>query len=115
MKHDNDRLKFRIWNEQTKSYRYFNLAIHESQLALAAYTQQYDAKHLCWEWCTGSLDATGRLIYENDILTAGNIEYLCEWNDAINGFKFRGITASYQFGDPLMKITGDIHNSGERR
>ncbi len=131
MTHDNNRLKFRIWNHQTNSYRYFNLAIQESRLALAAYAQQYDAADLCWEYCTGLFDSGDILIYEGDTLTGtatvdeGSFKYCgtVEWNDQSeligwyvcdkygNGWELKQVHAKISSDNVSGKIIGNIHQN----
>ena len=63
---DDDRFRFRVWNDESKCYESFpwHIRAHNSHL-------EVEGEHLSLEQCTGQRDRNGRLIFEGDVLKSG--------------------------------------------
>ena len=114
---NNDRFKFRAWDERTKTC--FDNAMIETLAPISTWVKNG------WvvEQCTGLKDKNGRLIYEGDII---RLPWQAGWPDLIGVVKFNELYASFLLSKTITdraeqsfwwnnskEVIGNIHENPE--
>ena len=110
----NNRFRFRVWNERTKTC--FDNAMIETLAPISTWVKNG------WvvEQCTGLKDASGRLIYEGDLvlLDPDDPLALVVWNEDVAMFCLVQEDVCYTFDNcgyspQEMEVVGNSHENPE--
>ena len=109
-------IKFRAWDEQTKTMVYFTLPeLYWMGEGTGDYDYPGDRPTTQY---TGLKDKQGKEIYEGDIAKNGKYICVCEWRDKFTDYVFHATknthySLNYSVGGNVWEVIGNIYENPE--